>query len=40
MEDKSDDTKEIFYEKLERALDLFLVYHAKTFLGNASAKIQ
>jgi hypothetical protein len=31
-EDKNDDTKDSFYEELERALDQFQKYHMKTLL--------
>ena len=33
-EDKSDDSKESFYEKLEQGLDHFTKYHSKILLGS------
>jgi hypothetical protein len=33
-EDKSDDSKESFYEKLEQSLDHFTKYHSKILLGS------
>jgi hypothetical protein len=38
-EDKTDDVKDSFYEKLERVLDKFLKYHMKILLGNFNAKV-
>jgi hypothetical protein len=38
-EDKSDDTKDSFYEELERACDQFLKYYTKILLRDFSAKV-
>jgi hypothetical protein len=38
-EDKTDDVKDSFYEKLERVFDKFLKYHMKILLGDLTAKI-
>jgi hypothetical protein len=38
-EDKTDDTKDSFYEELERIFDKFPKYHMKTFLGDFNAKV-
>jgi hypothetical protein len=37
-EDKSDDTKDSFYEELDHVFDQFLKYHIKILLGNINAK--
>jgi hypothetical protein len=39
MEDKSDDVKDSFYEKLERVFDKFPKYHIKILLGDFNAKV-
>jgi hypothetical protein len=38
-EGKNDDMKDSFYGELERALDQFLKYHIKVFLGDFKAKV-
>jgi len=38
IEDKSDDTKDSFYGKLERLFCQFSVYHMKNLLGEWKAK--
>jgi hypothetical protein len=38
-EDKSDETKDNFYEESERLLDQFLKYHTEIQLGNINAKV-
>jgi hypothetical protein len=37
-EDKSDDTKNSFYEELEYVFDLFLKYHMENLLGDSMQK--
>jgi hypothetical protein len=37
-EDKIDDTKDSFYEELERVFNEFTKYHMKILLGDFSAK--
>jgi hypothetical protein len=39
-EDKSDDTKDNFYEEPERVLDQFLKYHMKILLGDFNANVR
>ena len=38
-EDKSDDSKDSFYEELEQVFDHFPMYHMKTQLGDFNAKV-
>jgi exonuclease III len=38
-EDKTDDVKDSFYEKLERIFDKFPKYHKKILLGELNAKV-
>jgi len=38
-EDKSDDSKDSFYEELEEVLHHLLKYHMKILLGNFNAKV-
>ena len=38
-EEKSDDSKDSFYEELERVFDQFTKYHMKILLGHFSAKV-
>jgi hypothetical protein len=38
-EDKIDDIKDRFYEKLEHVFDKFPRYHMKIFLGDFNAKV-
>jgi hypothetical protein len=38
-EDKSDDTKDGSYEKLERVLGQFAKYHMRILLGDLNAKV-
>jgi hypothetical protein len=38
-EEKSDDTKNSFYEKLDCVFDEFLRYHMKIFLGDFNKKV-
>ena len=38
-EDKSDDSKDSFYEELEKVFDHFPRYHMKILLGNFNAKV-
>jgi hypothetical protein len=38
-EDKTDDVKDSFYERLERIFDKFLKYHMKILLGDLNAKV-
>jgi hypothetical protein len=38
-EDKSDDTKEIFYEELERVFHQFPEYYIKILFGDFGAKV-
>jgi hypothetical protein len=38
-EDKSDDSKDRFYEKLEQVFDHFPKYHMKILLGDFNAKV-
>jgi hypothetical protein len=38
-EDKSDDTKNVFYKELEHVFDKFLKYHINILLGDFSAKV-
>jgi hypothetical protein len=38
-EDKIDDVKDKFYEKLERVFDKFPKYHMKILLGDFNAKV-
>jgi hypothetical protein len=39
LEDKNDDSKDSFYEKLEQVLDQFLEYHINILLGDIHAKL-
>ena len=39
-EDKSDDSKDIFYEELEQVFDHFPRYHTKILLGDFNAKVR
>ena len=39
-EDKSDDSKDSFYEELEQVFDHFPKYHLKILLRNFSAKVR
>jgi hypothetical protein len=38
-EEKSDDSKDSFYEDLEQVFDNFLKYHTKILLGGINAKL-
>jgi exonuclease III len=38
-EDKTDDVKDSFYEKLERVFDKFPKYHMKILLGDFNARV-
>jgi hypothetical protein len=38
-EDKTDDVKDSFYEKLERIFDKILKYHMKILLGDCNAEV-
>jgi len=38
-EDKSDDSKDRFYEELEQGFDNFPRYHMKILLGDFNAKV-
>ena len=38
-EDKSDDSKDSFYEEFEQVLDHFPRYHMKILLGDFNAKV-
>ena len=38
-EEKSDDSKDSFYEELEQVFDNFPTYHMKTLLGDFNAKL-
>ena len=38
-EDKSDDSKDSFYEELEQVFDHFPTYHMKILLGDFNAKV-
>jgi hypothetical protein len=38
-DDKTDDVKDSFYEKLERAFDKFPKYHMKILSGDFNAKV-
>ena len=38
-EEKSDESKESFYEELEQVFDHFPKYHTKTLLGDFNAKV-
>ena len=38
-EDKSDDSKDSFYEELEQVFDHFPRYHTKNLLGDFNAKV-
>jgi hypothetical protein len=38
-EDKTDDVKDSFYEKLERVFDKFPKYHMKILLGDINSKV-
>ena len=38
-EDKSDDSKDSFYEEFEQVFDHFLRYHIKILLGDFNAKV-
>jgi hypothetical protein len=38
-EEKSDDSKDSFYEELEQLFDHFLKYHMKILLGDFKAKL-
>jgi exonuclease III len=38
-EDKTDDVKDSFYEKLERLFDKLTKYHMKILLGNFNAEV-
>jgi hypothetical protein len=38
-EDKTDDVKDSFYEKLKRVFDKFPTYHMKILLGDFNAKV-
>ena len=38
-QDKSDDSKDSFYEKLEEVFDNFLKYHMTILLGDFNAKV-
>jgi len=38
-EEKSDESKDSFYEELEQVFDHFLKYHMKIFLGDFNAKV-
>jgi hypothetical protein len=38
-EDKTDDVKDSFYEKMERVFDKFPKYHVKILLGDFNAKV-
>jgi hypothetical protein len=38
-EEKTDDTKDSFYEELGNVLDQFLKYHKKTLLGDFNIKV-
>ena len=38
-EDKSDDSKDSFYEELEKVFDHFSRYHMKILLGDFNAKV-
>jgi hypothetical protein len=39
-EDKSDDTRDSFYEELEHVFNQFPKYHMKILLGELSAEVQ
>jgi len=39
-EEKSDDSKDSFYEELEQVFDHFPIYHMKTLLGDFNAKLE
>jgi len=39
-EDKSDDTKDSFYEELEHVFNQFPKYHMKILLGDFNAKVR
>jgi hypothetical protein len=39
IEQKTDDVKESFYEKLDRVCDKFPKYHIKILLGDFNAKV-
>jgi len=38
-EEKSDDSKDSFYEELEQVFEHFLKYHMKILLGDFNAKV-
>ena len=38
-EEKSDESKDSFYEELEQVFDLFPKYHMKILLGDFNAKV-
>ena len=40
IEDKSDDSKDSFYEELEQVFDHFPRYHTKILLGDFNVKVR